>query len=247
MGDAGKGMLMLDLGLKVAAKRPAVQDFFSQSISLGHTVAASGHVVYLTAEDERDEIRRRLDGIDPDNTRFDNRAAHRFHVMCMPDLGGVHPFFKHENGETVTTKHYALFREALSKIDNIALIIIDPLASFVAADVNTDPSAGAFVTGSIAALAKETGATVILVHHMNKGNKEGINSPVEARAAIRGTTAIVDGVRLAYCLWEETSNNYEKGREICESLGEKKRKCHRLIRYQPHQTTFNHQSAHRDA
>ena len=43
-------------------------------------------------------------------------------------------------------------------------MVFDPLASFIHADVTSDPAAGSFATGLLASLATETGAAVIVAH-----------------------------------------------------------------------------------
>ena len=55
------------------------------------------------------------------------------------------------------------------EIEDLALIVIDPMASFVHADVNADPAAGAAFMGLLAQISTETGATVMVNHHMAKG------------------------------------------------------------------------------
>ena len=88
------------------------------------------------------------------------------------------------------------------QIDDLKLIVFDPLASFVHADVNADPAAGAALMGLMAKISTETGATVLLCHHMAKvRDTEPPQTPEEARNLIRGTSALVDGVRFAYAVW----------------------------------------------
>lgn len=208
MGDAGKGILTLDLGLKIAAKKAAGDEL----TCLGGKVSASGSVVILAAEDDRDSIHRRLAALDPKEERRD-----RLYVVPLPNAGGPLPIVK--TSSTVgpySTPEWDMLREQLSAIPDLRLVVLDPLASFVHADVNADPAAGAFVTGLLASLATETGATVLLPHHMAKRDKP-INTPEEARAAIRGSTAIVDGVRFAYALW---SVEEQEGRRVCAALGQ---------------------------
>ena len=48
------------------------------------------------------------------------------------------------------------------------MFIADPMASFVHADINADPAAGAAFMGMLAQLSTETGATVMVNHHMAK-------------------------------------------------------------------------------
>jgi hypothetical protein len=89
------------------------------------------------------------------------------------------------------------------EMDNLKLIIIDPLASFVHADVNADPAAGAAFMGLLAQMATETGATVMVNHHMAKiRDNDPVTTPEQARNLIRGTSAIVDGVRSAFAVWQ---------------------------------------------
>ena len=89
------------------------------------------------------------------------------------------------------------------EIEDLALVVIDPMASFVHADVNSDPAAGAAFMGLLAQMATETGATVMVNHHMAKiRDKDPVTTPEEARNLIRGTSAIVDGVRSAFAVWQ---------------------------------------------
>ena len=70
------------------------------------------------------------------------------------------------------------------------------------------------MTSQFGSLAAETGATVLLPHHMRKTSKAPANV-AEAREAIRGSSGIVDGVRLAYALWPVDEAD---GKQVCRSL-----------------------------
>jgi hypothetical protein len=211
MGDAGKGILTMDLALKVAAdKRPG-----AEPTCMGHRVVSTGSVVILAAEDDSDTVHRRLAALDPDGSR---RASGRLYVVPLPNSGGPLPIVKTSSTQgPYTTPEWETLKAELRELPDLALIVLDPLASFVHADINADPAAGAYVTGQLASLATETGACLLLPHHMAKRDKP-ITSPEEARAAIRGSTAIVDGVRFAYALWhvEET-----EAKRICTAIGER--------------------------
>ena len=65
----------------------------------------------------------------------------------------------------------------------------------------------------------ETGAAVIVAHHMRKpqGNRP-ITTVEQARDAVRGTSAIVDGVRLVYALWPAPRDHQ---RYVFKTLDEK--------------------------
>src|SRR5579883_2850225 len=66
----------------------------------------------------------------------------------------------------------------------------------------------------MAELATATGATILLTHHMRKDGMLRIADGDDAREAIRGTTALVDGARLGYALWKLD----EAARPICNTL-----------------------------
>ena len=96
-----------------------------------------------------------------------------------------------------------MIRRQLLAIDDLALAVFDPLQAFAAADINADPAAGQFFCSLMGTLAAETGATVLITHHMRKPdrNQRSITTPMQAREAIRGTTALVDGMRCVFALW----------------------------------------------
>lgn len=213
MGDAGKGMLTLDLGLKVAGKirlpeaGPEGMDFNSSLTAFGNRIMRQGPVVILSAEDDKSEIHRRLQNIGSGH-------AKDMYVVPLSNAGGPLPVI-------VPGKHGPqLSAEWLEVRDQIvtmrpALVVIDPLASFVMADINTDPAVGAFTMGHMSQFAQEADAAVVLVHHLAK-TKTNISTPEEARSLIRGTSAIVDNARAAYVLWgvEEKA-----GKATCGALG----------------------------
>ena len=61
-GDSGKGMMTLDLAMKVASG-DGMQNSF------GGLVANHGTSIVLSAEDDKDEIHRRISRLDPLNKR----------------------------------------------------------------------------------------------------------------------------------------------------------------------------------
>ena len=207
-GDAGKGMMTLDLAMKVAAGRPLQNAF-------GGTVKEFGDVVIFTAEDDEAEMHRRIERLDEEGLRFD--YPNKLHVVPLPNVGGVFPILRDNMGDYSETDEFKKIYEQILQLDNLKLIVFDPLASFVHADVNADPAAGAALTGLLARVATETGASVIVCHHMTKvqGDKI-ISKPEEARNLIRGTSALVDGVRCAFAIWQLDEKT---ARARCHDLG----------------------------
>lgn len=207
-GDSGKGMMTLDLAMKVAAGKP-VQNAF------GGIVREFGDVVIFTAEDDESEMHRRIERLDESGLRFD--YPNKLHVVPLPNVGGVFPILRENMGDYSETDEFKKIYEQMLQLDNLKLIVFDPLASFVHADVNSDPAAGAALTGLLARVATETGAAVIVCHHMTKvqGDKV-VSKPEEARNLIRGTSALVDGVRCAFAIWQ-LDEKTARGR--CNDLG----------------------------
>ena len=193
-GDAGKGMLTLDLGMKVASGLPGENSF-------GGIVKEFGNVVIFTAEDDESEMHRRIERLDPDGKRF--HYEHEIRIVSLPNFGGVFPIMQNIHGDYTTSQEFERIYEQISQISNLKLIVFDPLASFVHADVNADPAAGAALTGLLSQIGSETGASVMMCHHMTKIKDDMVvSTPEQARNLIRGTSALVDGVRCAFTLWQ---------------------------------------------
>mgnify|MGYP003131726656 CR=1 FL=1 len=207
-GDSGKGMMTLDLAMKVAAGRPLQNAF-------GGTVKEFGDVVIFTAEDDEAEMHRRIERLDESGLRFD--YPNKLHVVPLPNVGGVFPILRESMGDYSETDEFKKIYEQIIQLDNLKLIVFDPLASFVHADVNSDPAAGAALTGLLARVATETGAAVVMCHHMTKVKDDtSISKPEQARNLIRGTSALVDGVRCAFAVWQ-LDEKTARGR--CHDLG----------------------------
>ena len=206
-GDSGKGMMTLDLAMKIASGKPMQYAF-------GSLVSHHGSVVLLCAEDDKDELHRRICRLDPNNERYNYQ--HKLYVIPLPNLGGVFPMMQKVDNSYVMGDDFAELYEQILQIDDLALFCADPMASFVHADVNADPAAGAAFMGLLAQIATETGASVMVNHHMAKiKESEPITTPEQARALIRGTSAIVDGVRAAFALWQVDEKT---ARETCKFL-----------------------------
>ena len=207
-GDAGKGMMTLDMGMKIASGKPMTNAF-------GGLVKEFGNVVIFTAEDDESEMHRRVERLDPFEER--HGYAHDLKIVSLPNVGGVFAVMNESGGEFGTTEEFEKIYEQILQISNLKLIVFDPLASFVHADVNADPAAGAALTGLLARMATETGASVLVCHHMTKIKDDAVvKTPEQARNLIRGTTALVDGVRSSFAMWQVDT---ARGKKTCERLG----------------------------
>ena len=207
-GDSGKGMMTLDLAMKVASGA-------SMQNAFGGLVAEHGDVILITAEDDKDEMHRRISRLDP--KKYREHYDHQLRILPLPNLGGVFPIMQKFDSSYLMGAEFERIYEQMLELSNLKLIIIDPMASFVHADVNADPAAGAAFMGLLAQMATETGATVMVNHHMAKiKDNDPVKTPEQARNLIRGTSAIVDGVRCAFSVW---SVDESTGKQRCKDLG----------------------------
>lgn len=209
MGGMGKSYMALDAGLEVAVGVASL----SPRRVLGGEITQHGSAVILSAEDSHDSIHRRLEEIDPESRRL--LAPGRFMVVPLPDAGGPMPLIASDGKSLACTPAFYAIRDQLMAIPDLKLIVIDPLQAFVMADVNADPAAGQFMWSAFASLCALTGATLIVCHHMRKEGSSTISTPEQAREAIRGSTALVDGARLTYALWKMAG---DEARDMCTRL-----------------------------
>lgn len=195
IGGLGKSFLALDLCLRVAAG-PV---FGVPPRWFGHDVLAEGAVVMLTAEDDENAVHRRLAAITDEEAL--SRAGPRFYAIPLPDFGGALPLVTaSRNGPTIT-EHMVHLIEDVRAIPDLRLVVIDPLQAFTGADVNADPAVAQVLWSALSEISALTGATVLVLHHMKKDGAHEIKSLSQAREGIRGTSAIVDGARLAMALY----------------------------------------------
>ena len=207
-GDSGKGMMTLDLAMKVSSGQPMSESF-------GGTISEFGNSIIFTAEDDEAEMHRRIERLDIDNQR--SNYEHELRIVSLPNVGGVFPILQETHDGYRTSDEFDKLYEQILQMKDLKLIVFDPLASFVHADVNADPAAGAALTGLLAQIATETGASVIMCHHMTKIKEDTVvSTPEQARNMIRGTSALVDGVRCAFALWQVDEAT---GRRRCQDLG----------------------------
>lgn len=210
MGEVGKSYSLLELSRRIAfgSARYAPPIF-------GGQVVQEGTAVFITGEDDARAMHRRLAALDPDGARFAEKGD-KLIVVPMPSaVGAIKPFWRHDRTKgPVETDEFLRFVEQLCAIRDLRSVVIDPLQLFAAVPLNEDPAAGQFVCGSVATIAAQLGTNIFFAHHMKKSGRE-IESLADARDSVRGTTALVDGVRLAYGLWY---GDQASARKTCKAL-----------------------------
>lgn len=152
-GGTGKSLVALQLAVATALGRPW----------LGQTVRA-GRALYLSAEDDRDELHRRLSAIcAADFTRLADLGN-----LTMRSLAGEDALLAHlsQKGTLVQTE---LFRELDTTLAETrpALVVLDTLADLFPGNENDRAQARQFV-GILRGLAIRHGAAVMLLAHPSK-------------------------------------------------------------------------------
>lgn len=211
MGGVGKSFMALDMALEIAAE---VLGPGGGRRILGGPVVEHGSVVVFGAEDAKDSVHRRMAAIDTGGRREGARG--RLFVIPLPDAGGPMTLISGNNGEFMQTAKLEAMIAQLLLIPDLKLVVFDPLQAFVTSNITSDPAAGQFMWTALARICALTGATVIACHHMRKDGAASIATADQAREAIRGSTALIDGSRATYALWAASDDDT---RRVCQEAG----------------------------
>jgi putative DNA primase/helicase len=205
IGGVGKSMLSLDLGLKIIK---------GSGIWLDNPIKKAGNVVVLAAEDDRQEIHRRVNALDPKFKRFETN--YDMFVFTVPDYGKPFTLLKEDSaGLQITTQAEDLIEE-LETINDLELVIIDPIQSFVNAPITTSQEASQMYCQLAARISAKFNCACLSIHHMGKTGLTGTEDSMQARASIRGASSIVDGHRAAIAIWLAPEGEAER---ICTEQG----------------------------
>lgn len=198
-GDTGKGMMLVDLACKVATPEAPGMDASVLPEAFGHRIARRGAVVILSAEDDTDELNRRVRALHPG---LPIEAKRRLHILPYPDMTGRAPTYMVGDASKVDpTMEFIEVRKELLGMTGLALVVLDPLAAFAGVDL-TAPSASQQVGNALDKLAKDLGCTVIGSHHLTKGDRrQPIQTAADARHAISGAGQLLNSLRFAYAMW----------------------------------------------
>ena len=201
LGGVGKSYLMLDLCMRISAG-PGM----SPQFALGGRIPKRGRTVFITAEDSRDAIHRRIDQLlVADEMESDLQKAKLFDWMFPISLAdsenGLRSLLSSHNGEYVMTEAWSDLSDQIKEIEP-DLVVLDPLQALVQGDINADPACAQVFWSAVSRLCSQTGCSLLATHHMRKaGLSSEVDGPMAARENIRGTTALVDGSRWTYALF----------------------------------------------
>ena len=199
-GGVGKSLLALQLAVAVAAGKDWIG-----------TIPERGPVVYVSAEDEREEIHRRLAAI-TEGLEVPFSALDDLRIVPLAGRDAVMGTPNPTNGITGTT----LWKSLVAEVDQILprLLILDNLADVFAGNENSRPGARQFI-GLLRRLAIKTELAVLLLAHPSL---TGINSG----SGSSGSTAWNNSVRSRLYLQSPKDSRGEQADQDLRILSAKK-------------------------
>lgn len=205
----GKSNLALALAVDVATA-PTGTLWNGARFSFGGRVQAQGNVVVISAEDDLEELHRRLYALVGESA-----MPEKLHVVSLPDQGHF-CFVQGDSRKNMSpTEAWLALKAEILRLGNVQLVVVDTLQAVSAGDLNAAENAQAMMN-ELVELATRSGASVLLIHHIVKraaAEQKGMLAAQDAMDAVRGSGAIVGSARAAYVLYPHPA-----GEEICEVM-----------------------------
>jgi RecA-family ATPase len=228
-GDVGKSFLLLQLfnavndGMEDMAFGGVVTDGRSPRpiTPSKHDLDEWGRVIHrfpciiFMGEDDRESIDLRLKAIRNEcGSSIDHGA-----IIPVPNIKDSMTFVKRDfDGSIVPTEAFKWLDSQLealrAQFGTLGFVAVDTFSSLLPIDANKPEEVQAALS-LFTGLAARHDVCIIITHHLNKGFGQD-KSPEGLRTSIRGTTALVDGVRAAYVMYKR---NEEDAKALCDELG----------------------------
>lgn len=184
-GGTGKSQALVQLAVAIATGRPWLGCY---------DVVAPGHVALVLAEEDRDEVWRRVFwAAQAMDLWSDPEAMELVATRVVPvPLYGRDTRMIDDNG-----RHTPFTADLVRMLDGHGvdwrLVVLDPARRFNAAEGEKDSAAATEWIQVLEQMTKVRGTpTVLFAHHTNKISNAGDNTD---QGAARGTSALTDGVR----------------------------------------------------
>jgi hypothetical protein len=226
-GSVGKSYLSLQLGLAVAgAFGPEPPPWLGQRI-----VPADGLVYIVSAEDDQDEVERRLHALaTPEQLAA---CADRLMILCLPNEGGAKPLVSHARrriGDELVeiNRPAAWWRETVDAIkaraQKVALFVVDTYSATSHGDDRSGQIAREYMEQA-SIVCGELGATLQINMHFRKSDDRGFENADQALVAIKGSNAMPNAVRSAIVIYK-----FHRWRDDMRALGRKvePNQCYRV-------------------
>lgn len=187
-GGTGKSQFVLQLAISIASGLPLAGG--------GWEVGESGGVLALFAEDDSEEVHRRLHNtvksmVTPSDHRLAATLEGRLFVRSMVAEDNLMTVIEPMHNRLYRTAYAEKLIRTAQEIPNLKLIIIDPASRFRGGNENAAEDMTRFVE-VLEYVSKQTGANVLVVHHANKASMQGTE---QTQSAARGSSAFSDGIR----------------------------------------------------
>lgn len=196
-GDGGTGKTLLAMQLSIATT--------TATGWLGFDILDPGPVLYLSAEDDRDEVHIRLHGIcEAEGLRLADLDRLAFLHCAGRDV----VLATEEKGRVRLTENFGRLRKACEKV-RPKLLVLDPAANLFAVNENSRPSALACIN-SLRSLALDFDMAVLLLTHPSLS---GLNSG----SGMSGSTGWNNAVRSRLYFTFKRSSNGKNGDDEEES------------------------------
>jgi RecA-family ATPase len=199
-GGAGKSFLTMSLAVAVATGTPWVGCM---------TIERPGRVLIVTAEDPREEVRRRIFEV-ARAQHVDEIEAGAIEVLDLHDV-----LFPLLDGESRATEHAAALETFVRTRGPFGLVVADPLARLAGAPIDADNVASGALISVLERLATAADGLVLAVHHTSLAARRAGDT---GATAFRGATGLVDSARLAMLLSVEELEHEDV--DINDRLGE---------------------------
>lgn len=205
-GGVGKTYVALELALRAAAGPDYV---FNGKINefLGFLVKEKMNVIVFTVEDGQHDIHRRICAIDVDGSL---REAARDHCMIIPVqeqiVDGLTLVERDAKGNFGPSRAWKALQghieQAISRNPSRPLlVIIDTYSATHHGDENSATGTNEWFRS--AGLLRKFNATLLITHHVKKADpKMEIRTANDMKAAVRGSSAFLNSLRIVYGIWE---------------------------------------------
>lgn len=205
-GGTGKSYLALDLALRVAA----AADFSVKWLG-NFKINTSGTVVYISAEEPAPVVHNRVYWLTWNLAKELDKPFEEVHrsvtkrLFLMNVWGQVRPLFEKEDKGVVPTDEYWKLCYTFEKYKPV-LTVWDTRSRLSSTDENDNVAAAREVT-YYESIAYTTGATVLILHHVNKAS---YNNQGNLYGSARGAGSFQDNLRFGLTLQHVESDSDEQ-------------------------------------
>jgi RecA-family ATPase len=201
-GGTGKSWFLFQVGASVAT-----------GIQLAGTwdVGMTGSVLMLTAEDDEDQLHRRMtrliEHLSLDATpEMITKLREKLYIVPRVGQDNLLTSTDPDTREVGMTLLLQRLIVTAQRIPDLVLIIVDPASRFRGGNENAAEDVTRFIE-ALERIASATGATVLVAHHANKGAYQAAE---QSQSASRGSSALTDGARFQLNLMTFSEKDAQK-------------------------------------